>query len=324
MPQDPNNPTGSQLATAAPEGFQSMDDYDASLMADHGKLEEPPDFFAPEETAETPAETAEAYNLRFQKELAEKTEETPTEEPATEAEGAEAPAADVFEVNGQEFTSDQIIEALTNQEQSAGVLEEFQSLREQYEGAEGEMQSLKPYRELKNFFEKNPDIRRKFEAEIGEFEKLAQGNISNDPHVAALQKQNQELMTWKREVEVSQANSQIDRVFDKLQSDYPDIVDEDFRSSVLNQVYGAFKGDPRFGVKTLAAAAKTTAYLMEKATAKASASGQAAALRAVRKPGVVRLVPAGKRSDAQPKAKDYKSMTPAQLEDAFVDEVNVG
>jgi hypothetical protein len=262
-----------------------------------------------------PAETEEA---------APETEETPSETEGTPGEAEEAASEaeeQLFEVDGQQYTAEQIQEALHAKAQAADVLEEFETLREQYEGAATEMEALKPYRELKKFFERNPDIRRKFEADIGEFEQLAKSKYSDDPNVAALQRQNEELMTWKREVEVAQANTQIDHVFDSLQKEYPDIIDEDFRSSVLNQVYGAFKGDPRFGVKTLAAAAKTTAHLMSKATAKAKQNGTQAALRAVKKPGVVRLVPAGKQTDAKPKPKDYSKMSPDQLAQAFVEEV---
>jgi len=292
MPQEIHNQPGSQLASVAPDGFESMDAYDAGLQAE--EVEVPDDLMMPAETEEA----------------------APTEEAAETEETEEQ----LFEVDGERYTAEQIQEALHAKAQSADVLEEFETLREQFEGATTEMEALKPYRELKKFFERNPDIRRKFESEIGEFEQLAKSKYSDDPTVAALQKQNEELMGWKREVEVAQANTQIDHVFDSLQRDYPDIVDEDFRSSVLNQVYGAFKGDPRFGVKTLAAAAKTTAHLMSKATQKATQNGTQAALRAVKKPGVVRLVPAGKQTDAKPKAKDYGKMSPDQLAQAFVEE----
>lgn len=299
MPQEMNNPPGSQSASAPPDGFATMDAYDASLQAE--EIEVPEDIVTTTGGDEAPAETEEAP--------------AETEEAAPESE------EQLFEIDGQQYTGDEMRLALEEREQAKSVLDEFRELKEQYDGTESEINDLKPYRDLKQFLERNPDIRRKLEAETGAFEELAKSKYSDDPHVAALQRQNEELMRFKREAEVNQASEQIDGIFDSLQKTYPDIVDDEFRMGVLNQVQGAFTGDPRFGIKTLAAAAKTTAYLMSKATEKAAQNGKSAAVRAFKKPGVVRLVPAGKQTDAKPKAKDYRNMSNEQMAAEFVKEV---
>jgi hypothetical protein len=311
MPQPLNANPGSQLASEAPEGFESLDLYDASLKADAAEntVEVPEDLLIPEGEEEGAKPEGD--------EAAPEVEAAPEGEAEAEAEGAEDFSV---EVDGQILSSDDLRQLLTERNAVSDIYEEYGELKE----SAGEAGDLAKYRELAKFFEKNPDIRRKLEAEVGEFEKLAEANLSTDPHVRSLQKRIDQLEGSQKEVEVERSTRQIDGIFGALEKKYPDIVDAGFRQTVLAQVYGTFKGDPRFGVKTLAAAAKATAFMMEKATAKATQNGKDAAVRAVKKPGVVRLVPPGKRADAKPKAKDYMKMSNQQVKDAFVDEMATG
>jgi len=248
------------------------------------------------------------------------------------AEGGEPPSAPEGEGEGEEelawdvegvgrLTAEDIRNIVGNQADNQDLIREFQGLKDSYETLQRDHQELSQFRDLKRFFERNPDIRRRVEAEVGgEFGTLSERSQSQDPLVRELQSEVQQLRQFREEVEARNADAEIDHIFGSLKKDYPEIVDEEFQRNVLSQVYDTFKGDPRFGAKTLAATAKATAYMLKRVHAKGEDNGTGKAVRALKKPGVVRLAPAGTRKDAAPPKKNYRNMTEAQIAEAMVDE----
>lgn len=223
--------------------------------------------------------------------------------PAT-PEGAAPQGPKMLDIEGYgEMSMEDIQSILEQHTEAADALKRLGELDARASELDSKAKELADLAKLRDMISDNDEIRSDLEKRLPEWKQILENKkMMETPAIKELRGELQELRQWKAEIDNRAAEVKINTIFEELGKQYPGVVDDQFRRTVLAETVGAFQGNPNsLGPTQLFAVANATAKLMRETAGRLQKNGQDSVIRAMKaQPPGTRLMTGGGAADAAP------------------------